>query len=76
LRDGDATVVIVTHNINVAARYADTLVLLDRGAVAAAGRHTSYWTARHRSRPSTTGRSPSITTMAHLRSCRSEEADE
>jgi iron complex transport system ATP-binding protein len=32
------TVVVVTHNLNLAARYADTLVLLDGGHVAAAGR--------------------------------------
>jgi iron complex transport system ATP-binding protein len=32
-----ATVVVVTHNINVAARYAHRLVLLDQGAVAAEG---------------------------------------
>jgi iron complex transport system ATP-binding protein len=31
------TVLLVTHNLNLAARYADRLVLLDRGAVAAAG---------------------------------------
>ena len=31
------TVLVVTHNLNLAARYADRLVLLDRGAVAASG---------------------------------------
>ncbi|MFL5386089.1 MAG: ABC transporter ATP-binding protein [Longimicrobiaceae bacterium] len=31
------TVLLVTHNLNLAARYADRLVLLNRGAVAAAG---------------------------------------
>jgi iron complex transport system ATP-binding protein len=31
------TVLLVTHNLNLAARYADRLVLLDRGRVAAAG---------------------------------------
>ena len=31
------TVLIVTHNLNLAARYADRLVLLDHGRVAAAG---------------------------------------
>jgi iron complex transport system ATP-binding protein len=31
------TVLVVTHNLNLAARYADRLVLLDRGRVAAAG---------------------------------------
>jgi iron complex transport system ATP-binding protein len=35
-RDG-VTVVIVTHNINLAARYADALLLLDRGAAVAQG---------------------------------------
>lgn len=37
LRADGVTIAIVTHNINVAARYADRLVLLDRGTVAAAG---------------------------------------
>jgi iron complex transport system ATP-binding protein len=37
LRLDGVTIVIVTHNINVAARYADRLVLLDRGRIAAAG---------------------------------------
>jgi iron complex transport system ATP-binding protein len=37
LRDAGVTIVIATHNINLAARYADRLVLLHRGAVAAAG---------------------------------------
>jgi iron complex transport system ATP-binding protein len=37
LRDGGVTIVVVTHNINIAARYADRLVLLHRGAVAATG---------------------------------------
>jgi iron complex transport system ATP-binding protein len=31
------TVLVVTHNLNLAARYADHLVLLSRGEVAAAG---------------------------------------
>jgi iron complex transport system ATP-binding protein len=31
------TVLLVTHNLNLAARYADRLVLLDRGRVAAEG---------------------------------------
>lgn len=37
LRTDGVTIVIVTHNINIAARYADRLVLLDSGRVAAAG---------------------------------------
>jgi ABC-type cobalamin/Fe3+-siderophores transport system ATPase subunit len=37
LRDDGVTIVVVTHNINIAARYADRLVLLHQGAVAAAG---------------------------------------
>jgi iron complex transport system ATP-binding protein len=40
LRDlarGGKTVLLVTHNLNLAARYADRLVLLDRGRVAAEG---------------------------------------
>ncbi|MGH7503503.1 MAG: ABC transporter ATP-binding protein [Longimicrobiales bacterium] len=35
-RDGH-TVVVVTHNLNLAARYADTLLFLDRGHVVAEG---------------------------------------
>lgn len=35
-RDG-VTVVLVTHNLNLAARYADRILLLDRGSVAAEG---------------------------------------
>ncbi len=35
-REG-ATVVIITHNLNLAARYADTLLLLDRGRAVAEG---------------------------------------
>ena len=34
---GGTTVLVVTHNLNLAARYADRLVLLHRGRVAAAG---------------------------------------
>lgn len=37
LRADGVTIVIVTHNMNLAARYADRLVLLDRGRIAAAG---------------------------------------
>jgi iron complex transport system ATP-binding protein len=37
LTDTGTTVVMVTHNLNIAARYADRLLLLDRGRTAAAG---------------------------------------
>lgn len=37
LADGGVTVVMVTHNLNVAARYADRLLLLDTGRTAAEG---------------------------------------
>ncbi|HEX6307231.1 MAG TPA: heme ABC transporter ATP-binding protein [Longimicrobiales bacterium] len=37
LRGDGVTVVVVTHNLNVASRYADRLVLLHRGRTAAAG---------------------------------------
>jgi iron complex transport system ATP-binding protein len=37
LARGGTTVLLVTHELNLAARYADRLVLLDRGRVAAAG---------------------------------------
>jgi iron complex transport system ATP-binding protein len=37
LRDDDVTVLIATHNLNLAARYADTVVLMDTGRVVAAG---------------------------------------
>jgi iron complex transport system ATP-binding protein len=37
LRGEGVTVLLVTHNLNLAARYADRLVLLDRGGVVAAG---------------------------------------
>lgn len=36
-RDSGATVLMVTHNLNLAARYADRLVLLHRGRIIAAG---------------------------------------
>jgi iron complex transport system ATP-binding protein len=36
-RNGGATVLVVTHNLNLAARYADRLLLLDGGAMAAEG---------------------------------------
>ena len=37
LQHEGVTVLVVTHNLNIAARYADRLVLLDRGRIAAAG---------------------------------------
>ncbi len=37
LADGGVTVLMVTHNLNVAARFADRLLLLDRGRAAARG---------------------------------------
>jgi iron complex transport system ATP-binding protein len=37
LAHAGTTVLVVTHNLNLAARYADRLVLLDRGRVAAQG---------------------------------------
>lgn len=37
LRDDGVTIVLATHNLNLAARYADQLVLIDRGRVAARG---------------------------------------
>jgi iron complex transport system ATP-binding protein len=37
LRDDGVTVVLATHNLNLAARYADDLVLLERGRVVAHG---------------------------------------
>ena len=37
LAASSVTVLIVTHNLNLAARYADQLVLLDRGRVARSG---------------------------------------
>lgn len=36
-RQGGVSVVVVTHNLNLAARYADRLLLLDQGRVAAEG---------------------------------------
>lgn len=40
------TVLVVTHNLNLAARYADRIVLLDRGRVAAAGTPAEVLTRR------------------------------
>jgi iron complex transport system ATP-binding protein len=36
--EGGSTVLLITHHLNLAARFADRLVLLDRGRVAARGR--------------------------------------
>jgi iron complex transport system ATP-binding protein len=36
-RGDGATVLVVTHNLNLAARYADRMLVLDRGSVAAEG---------------------------------------
>jgi iron complex transport system ATP-binding protein len=41
-----ATIVVVTHNINLAARYADRLLLLDGGRVAAEGRPADVLTRK------------------------------
>ncbi len=38
VRFDGATVLVITHNLNLAARYADRLLILDRGRVAAEGR--------------------------------------
>jgi iron complex transport system ATP-binding protein len=45
LAAGGVTVLIVTHNLNLAARYADHLVVLDEGRVAAAGPASRVLTA-------------------------------
>jgi iron complex transport system ATP-binding protein len=44
LRDEGATILLVTHNVNLAARYADELVLMHRGRVAAHGAPASVLT--------------------------------
>jgi iron complex transport system ATP-binding protein len=44
LADTGVTVVLVTHNLNVAARYADRLLLLDRGRPAAEGAPADVFT--------------------------------
>ncbi len=44
LADRGVTVLIVTHNINVAARYADRLLLLDAGRAAAEGEPSAVFT--------------------------------
>ena len=45
LRDAGTTVVLATHNLNLAARYADDLVLMREGRVAAQGAPASVLTA-------------------------------
>jgi iron complex transport system ATP-binding protein len=47
LADGGATVLLVTHHLNLAARYADHLVLLDAGRVVAAGPPADVLTRAH-----------------------------
>jgi ABC-type hemin transport system ATPase subunit len=47
-RDDGVTVVVVTHNINLAARYADRLVLLDGGRIVAVGTPATCSHATHR----------------------------
>jgi iron complex transport system ATP-binding protein len=45
LRDEGTTVVVATHNLNLAARYADALLLLDRGRLSAIGAPGAVLTA-------------------------------
>ncbi|MFW6206242.1 MAG: ABC transporter ATP-binding protein, partial [Gemmatimonadota bacterium] len=45
LADTDVTVIIVTHNLNIAARYADRLLLMDRGRPVAEGAPEEVFTA-------------------------------
>ncbi|MFO7893456.1 MAG: ABC transporter ATP-binding protein [Longimicrobiales bacterium] len=45
LADSDVTILMVTHNLNVAARYADRLLLMDRGRPAAEGTPARVFTA-------------------------------
>jgi ABC-type cobalamin/Fe3+-siderophores transport system ATPase subunit len=47
VRDDGVTVVLVTHNLNLAARYADTLLLLERGRSAATGTPADVITREH-----------------------------
>jgi iron complex transport system ATP-binding protein len=47
VRGDGVTVVLVTHNLNLAARYADALLLLDRGRCAAAGAPADVITRVH-----------------------------
>jgi iron complex transport system ATP-binding protein len=44
LRTGGATILLVTHHINLASRYADNIVLLDHGRVRASGRPADVFT--------------------------------
>jgi iron complex transport system ATP-binding protein len=44
LADRGVTVITVTHNLNIAARYADRLILLDRGRTAAEGTAETVFT--------------------------------
>lgn len=46
LCDSGTTIVLATHNLNLAARYADTLVLLHRGHCIAAGSPSTVLTAQ------------------------------
>jgi iron complex transport system ATP-binding protein len=46
LASSGTTVVMVTHNLNVAARYADRLLLLDQGRPVAEGAPQDVFTAR------------------------------
>jgi iron complex transport system ATP-binding protein len=45
LADAGTTIVLVTHNLSIAARYADQVVLLDEGRLAAAGPTADVLTA-------------------------------
>jgi iron complex transport system ATP-binding protein len=45
LADAGTTVVLVTHNLSIAARYADQVILLDEGRLAAAGPTADVLTA-------------------------------
>lgn len=45
LRDDDVTIVLATHNLNLAARYADDLVLMHHGRIVAQGAPASVLTA-------------------------------
>lgn len=47
LADDGVTVVMVTHNLNIAARYADRLTLLDRGRTAAEGTAQTVFTRQN-----------------------------